>query len=299
MRICNFNASPNPAKLPKRSQQPQPFVPIRSIARGSSLVLRSRLAPATPLRIRAPPPPLPPPPPASLPSQNPITPRATSYVQQPNPHTRTRRERRFFPPERSNRFRPCCLWIFVSPIFSRSSNVVPRPLIVASLRSLDLPLAVGRAVPSSSSGYRINRKSTFRREQHRERRARAIRACDSLYVYAVETPKIRAVTRIRRGERRDNGISVTFVRLRDANYIFRAARNQRRQRRRERERTRDAKLAAALARIAKLLNVYAPNIRRIIVTRRSRAPIIIITTLILLSRRAPAIILRDGVYKRW
>jgi len=32
MRICNFNASANPAKLPNRSRQPQPFVPIRSIA---------------------------------------------------------------------------------------------------------------------------------------------------------------------------------------------------------------------------------------------------------------------------
>lgn len=49
-------------------------------------------------------------------SQNPITPRATSYVQQPNPHTRTRR----YPPARSNRFRVCCLWIFVSRFFSFS-----------------------------------------------------------------------------------------------------------------------------------------------------------------------------------
>lgn len=94
MRICNFNASPNPAKLPKRSQQPQPFVPIRSIAVLPSFATLlhhhhqrrhlHRLShpgfPREPTSF-----------PLSPPSQNPITPRATSYVQQPNPHTRTRR----------------------------------------------------------------------------------------------------------------------------------------------------------------------------------------------------------------
>lgn len=123
MRICNFNASPNPAKLPKRNQQqPQPSScqsgASRFFPRFTRLTLPSsahllRLVPRF-LRVLFPtfsfhpshPFPL-----LSL-SQNPITPRATSYVQQPNPHTRTRRVH--YPPARSNRFRVCCLWIFVS-----------------------------------------------------------------------------------------------------------------------------------------------------------------------------------------
>lgn len=126
MRICNFNALPNPAKLPKRSQQPQPFVPIRSIAVLPSfatstvfpvpgfraLLLRTHHHHLLPF-------------PLSPLSQNPITPRATSYVQQPNPHTRTRRAP---PPARSNRFRPCCLWIFVFR-FSRDCQTSFRVLI--------------------------------------------------------------------------------------------------------------------------------------------------------------------------
>lgn len=140
MRICNFNASPNPAKLPKRSQQqPQPsscqsgasrFFPRFTLSLPSSAHLL-RLVPrflrllfptfSSHRRI---------PFPSSL-SQNPITPRATSYVQQPNPHTRTRRVR--YPPTRSNRFRVCCLWIFVSRFFLRLS--FERRLVCLSSRS--------------------------------------------------------------------------------------------------------------------------------------------------------------------
>lgn len=81
-----------PPSCRSASQQPQPFVPIRSIA-----VLPSFTHPSSPLSRpgfpRFPPSftPARPPSPLSPPSQNPITPRATSYVQQPNPHTRTRR----------------------------------------------------------------------------------------------------------------------------------------------------------------------------------------------------------------
>lgn len=93
MRICNFNASPNPAKLPKRKPAAS-TLRANPEHRGSSLVhppppvaprVSARLPPSpsfTPAR---------PPSPLSPPSRNPITPRATSYVQQPNPHTRTRR----------------------------------------------------------------------------------------------------------------------------------------------------------------------------------------------------------------
>lgn len=89
MRICNFNASPNPAKLPKRkpaastlranpehrgsSRCRVPGFPRSSVPPSPSVLLLLRLHRCRP------------------PSQNPITPRATSYVQQPNPHTRTRR----------------------------------------------------------------------------------------------------------------------------------------------------------------------------------------------------------------
>ena len=136
MRICNFNASPNPAKLPKRKPAAS-TLRANPEHRGSSLVhsplslslppsrpgfsLRSLLLPFTPALS-----------PLSSPSRNPITPRATSYVQQPNSHTRTRRTS---PPSRSNRFRPCVVpRTFVSPIFSQLSNVVSplsyRPLIL-------------------------------------------------------------------------------------------------------------------------------------------------------------------------
>ena len=125
-----------PPSCRSASQQPQPFVPIRSIAvlpsfthrspprclrRVPGFSLRSLLLPFTPAPL-----------PLSSPSRNPITPRATSYVQQPNPHTRTRRVSL---PPRSNRFRPCVVpRTFVSPIFSQLSSVVSplsyRPLIL-------------------------------------------------------------------------------------------------------------------------------------------------------------------------
>lgn len=92
MRICNFNASPNPAKLPKRKPAAS-TLRANPEHRGSSLVHPP--LPSSPSRVSAlfPPPPFTPARPPSLlspPSRNPITPRATSYVQQPNPHTRMR-----------------------------------------------------------------------------------------------------------------------------------------------------------------------------------------------------------------
>lgn len=96
MRICNFNASPNPAKLPKRKPAAS-TLRANPEHRGSSLVhplpLTRSLRRSSPGFPRSSPlfTPARPPSPLSPPSRNPITPRATSYVQQPNPHTRTRR----------------------------------------------------------------------------------------------------------------------------------------------------------------------------------------------------------------
>ena len=105
MRICNFNASPSPGKLPKHNH-PQTFVPIRSLALPYPYptFLPSH---SQPLLLHPPPPPPPPPPPllllllllslllllALLPLYrllwNAITPRATPYVQRPDPPTST------------------------------------------------------------------------------------------------------------------------------------------------------------------------------------------------------------------
>lgn len=136
MRICNFNASPNPAKLPKRKPAAS-TLRANPEHRGSSLVQPSpRILRRVPGFRALPPLPVPftparPPSPLSSPSRNPITPRATSYVQQPNPHIRTRAR---FPPARSNRFRPCVVpRTFVFRFFSQLSSVV-----LASLPPLTL-----------------------------------------------------------------------------------------------------------------------------------------------------------------
>jgi len=139
MRICNFNASPNPAKLPKRKPAAS-TLRANPEHRGSSLVHPSPRSLRRVPGFRVPPPPPPalhftparPPSPLSSPSRNPITPRATSYVQQPNPHTRTRRA--FLPRDQIDFVRVSSSGLLFSDFFA----IVKRCLTLSSLT-----LAVG------------------------------------------------------------------------------------------------------------------------------------------------------------
>ncbi|KAL0119862.1 hypothetical protein PUN28_007941 [Cardiocondyla obscurior] len=112
----------------RSASQPQPFVPIRSIA-----VLPSFVPAVSRPRFRSSPDftPARPPSPLSPPSRNPITPRATSYVQQPNPHTRARLA--LSPPspplprDQIDSVRVSFPRTFVFRFLSRLSNAVPAP----------------------------------------------------------------------------------------------------------------------------------------------------------------------------
>ena len=140
MRICNFNASPSPGKLPKHSH-PQTSVPIRSLALPppvpSCLLILSLFFFFSVL------PRPPPPPPLHLHRllRNAITPRATPYAQQPNPPT----------PQRSYiSVRLAVLARAIHPIPPSSPSSQPRALFPHSFAVIDCEEGAGSFSPLDS-----------------------------------------------------------------------------------------------------------------------------------------------------
>lgn len=126
MRICNFNASPNPAKLPKRKPAAS-TLRANPEHRGSSLVHPPR---AVASRVSA----------LFLPPFTPARPPFTAVASIAESHNASSNllcattqstysnASRFPPPARSNRFRPCVVVpTFVFRFFSRLSSVVLPP----------------------------------------------------------------------------------------------------------------------------------------------------------------------------